>query len=195
MSNSKSRPAKSEFLKAAEAFDSELEGFHRLVEATLRGPLSSVKHLERASNSLNQVADCEQRLSAASQVLSTAIANGHAEQLAQAQRLQERAALISLRTTQFHQLMEGYRALGAAANAMNAAILELGRKKKEAAGSAPSAELVQEFQGLQGQMLQVAQTAQELVDAARGADFEDIARQIDAIRQQLLAAGAPKNLR
>lgn len=191
MSN-KLRLVKSDFLQAAEAFDSELEGFYRLVDATLRGPLNSVKHLERAANSLNQVADCEQRLSAASQVLSAAIANGHAQQLEQAQRLQERAQLISLRTSQFHQLMEGYRTLGAAATALNTATLEFGRKKKEAGASA---ELVQEFQSLQGQMLKVAQTAQELVEAARGAEFEDIARQIDAIRQQLVAASAPKILR
>lgn len=194
MSN-KPRPEKSEFLQAAEAFDSELAGFHRLVEASLHGALTSVKQLERAGQTMTQVGEAEKRLSAASQVLSTAIANSHKQQLEAAQRLQERAQIIELRTAQFNQLMEGYRVLGKAANALNDAVVELARKKKESAGNGTSTELVHEFQALQGQMVQVAQTAQQLVDAARGADFEDIARQIDAIRQQLLAASSPKILR
>lgn len=36
-------------------------------------------------------------------------------------------------------------------------------------------------------MTAVAQTAQELLQTARDADFEDIARQVESMRQQLLA--------
>lgn len=117
--STKSRDGKSAFLQAAEAFDDELASFQRTVEAALRGPLNSAKQLERAAQSLGQLAQCEQRLGIASQALSRAISHAHQQQLAQAQQASDKAQAVAVRTAQFQQIMQGYQALGVAATALN----------------------------------------------------------------------------
>lgn len=181
------RSAPSAFLQAAQDFDSALENFHRAAEATLRGPLYSARHLERAAGSLNQVAQCEQRLGLASKALSEAIQSAHQQQLDKTQKLTERAQAIAVRNAQFAQLMAGYKALGEAALTLNHEAAEILRKKKELGGGSPAA-LADELQGLLDKLTTVAGIAQELTETARGEDFEEIARQADSVRQQLLAA-------
>jgi hypothetical protein len=182
------KASQSEFLNAALAFDDELGSFQRAVEATLRGPLYTAKHLDRATQSLNQVAQCEQRLGLASKALSDAIGEAHQQQLAQAQKVMERAQAISVRTAQLGQLMEGYKALGVAAASLSGEAGELLRKKKELGDKALGGELLTQVQTLRDKLSAVAQIAQQLVEAARAEDFEDIARQADSVRQQLLSA-------
>ena len=182
------KASQSEFLNAALAFDDELGSFQRAVEATLRGPLYTAKHLDRATQSLNQVAQCEQRLGLASKALSDAIGEAHQQQLAQAQKVMERAQAISVRTAQLGQLMEGYKALGVAAATLSGEAGELLRKKKELGDQALGGELLTQVQTLRDKLSAVAQIAQQLVEAARAEDFEDIARQADSVRQQLLSA-------
>lgn len=182
------KASQSEFLNAALAFDDELGSFQRAVEATLRGPLYTAKHLDRATQSLNQVAQCEQRLGLASKALSDAIGEAHQQQLAQAQKVMERAQAISVRSAQLGQLMEGYKALGVAAASLSGEAGELLRKKKELGDKALGGELLTQVQTLRDKLSAVAQIAQQLVEAARAEDFEDIARQADSVRQQLLSA-------
>lgn len=189
MSN-KTRPqtGESEFLQAALAFDNELGSFERAMEGAQRGALNSGKNLERAAQSLKQVTDAEDRLRAASQALSGAIRRGHEQQVAQMQKLGERAELIAARTAQFQELTEGYRTLGAAAAALNGVLGEIARKKKELGDKLSGAAFVAELTEMQGQMSALAEKAKELLEAARAADFDDIVRQVDSVRQQLLSA-------
>ncbi len=184
----KPRAEKSAFLSAAQAFDDELGSFQRAVEATLRGSLYTAKHLDRATQSLNQVAQCEQRLGLASKALSDAISDAHQQQQAQTQKVMERAQAISVRGAQLGQLMEGYKALGVAAATLSSEAAEILRKKKELGETALGGELAVEVQTLKEKLSAVAQIAQQLVEAARVEDFEDIARQADSVRQQLLSA-------
>lgn len=181
------RAAASAFLQAAQAFDSELASFHHAAEATLRGPLYSAKQLERAVSSLNQVAQCEQRLGVASKTLGEAIHDAHQLQLEVTQKLTARAQAISVRNAQFDQLMAGYRALGEAALSLNREAADILRKKKELGDSSPAA-LADELRGLVDKLSAVSQIAQDLTETARGEDFEEIARQADSVRQQLVAA-------
>ena len=174
-------------MQAAQAFDSALLNFHNAAEATLRGPLYSAKHLERASGSLNQVVQCEQRLGQASKALSEAIHDAHQQQMEITRKVTERAQAISLRTAQFDQLMAGYKALGEAALTLNRDAAEILRKKKELGDGSPAA-LGDEIKGLADKLSSVAQIAQVLTETARGEDFEEIARQADSVRQQLTAA-------
>lgn len=188
------RASETEFLRAAHAVDDELEHFQRAVEAVQRGPLNSAKGLERAAQSLTQVTEAEQRLGAAMQALSGALNQAHALQQEQAQQAVERAKIIAVRTAEFQKLMEGYRALGTAATALNGETAELLRRKKELkeirdpADRAETAALVGDVQALQAKLSGVAEVAQKLMETARATDFEDVARQADSVRQQLLAA-------
>ncbi len=185
--STKPRAEKSAFLSAAEAFDDELASFQRAVEATLRGPLYTAKHLDRATASLNQAAQCEQRLGLASKALSDAISDAHQQQQAQTQKVMERAQAISMRGAQLGQLMEGYKALGVAAATLGSEAAEILRKKKELGEKALGGALLTEVQTLKEKLSAVAQIAQQLVETARAEDFEDIARQADSVRQQLLS--------
>jgi chromosome segregation ATPase len=187
----RSRNSKSPFLQAAEDFDDELANFQRTVEATLRAPLNSAKQLERATQSLHQVAECEQRLSVASQGLSRAIASAHQQQMAQNQQVSDKAQAIAVRTAQFQQLMQGYQALGVAAMSLNSEAAALAGRKPQSPGTSDvgaAAAWTAEIVALEDNMATVAQTAQDLIHAARSNDFEDIARQAESVRQQLLAA-------
>ena len=186
--STKPRAEKSGFLSAAQAFDDELGSFQRAVEATLRGPLYTAKHLDRATQALNQVAQCEQRLGLASKALSDAISEAHQQQQAQTQKVMERAQAISVRGAQLGQLMEGYKALGVAAATLSSEAAELLQKKKELGEKALGGTLLTQVQTLRDKLAAVAQIAQQLVEAARAEDFEDIARQADSVRQQLLSA-------
>jgi chromosome segregation ATPase len=183
----KPRASVSEFLQAAQAVDAELAQFERAVEAIRHIALDSAKGLERAGQSLTQVTQIEQRLSDAMQALSRTLTEAHARQQAQAQQAPERAQAIAVRTAELQKLMEGYQALGAAASALNSEAVELVARKK-ALGDRPDAELTGDIATLQEKLSQVAQIAQQLLDACRTAGFEDVARQVDSVRQQLLAA-------
>jgi hypothetical protein len=192
--STKSRNDKSAFLLAAEAFDDELESFYRAVQASLRAPLNSAKQLERAAQSLTQLAECEQRLGAASQTLSRAISAAHQQQLAQKQLVIDKAQAVNVRAAQFQQIMQGYQALGVAAMALNSEAAALVGQKKEAEGTLATSKAKDEWSAavlaLQDKMEAVAQTAQELIATSRSNDFEDIARQAESVRQQLLSVRA-----
>lgn len=183
----KPRASASEFLQAAQAVDTELAQFERAVEATRRIELDSAKSLERAGQALTQVTQIEQRLSDAMQALSRTLTEAHGRQQAQAQQAAERAQIIAVRTAELQKLMEGYQALGAAASSLNGEAVELAQRKK-ALGDQPDSELTGDIATLQEKLAQVAQIAQQLLDACHTAGFDDIARQVDSVRQQLLAA-------
>ena len=75
-----------------------------------------------------------------------------------------------------------------AAATLSSEAAEILRKKKELGEKALGGELAIEVQTLKEKLSAVAQIAQQLVEAARAEDFEDIARQADSVRQQLLSA-------
>lgn len=184
--SAKSRPEESQFLQAARTFDEELERFAGATQAVQRGPLNSAKALERAAQLLTTVADAEEKLRLASQGLSRAIARSHEDQMSQAQAVSERAATIAARTAEFQRLIERYGELGNAAATLNGDLLEIVRKKKESEASGGGIDI--EISALRDKLTTLADSAQQLLDASRAADFEDITRQADSIRQQLLAA-------
>ena len=78
------KPDASPLAEAAAVFDHELSAYARLGELFLKTPLSSLKHLERANQTLHEIADCEGRLEAAGAQLIAALsaARGRQEQLA-----------------------------------------------------------------------------------------------------------------
>lgn len=188
MSTQKAGPQGSDFLRAAQAFDEALGSFRGAMEAVQRGPLNSAKNIERAAQLLSNVAETEQRMRVASQGLSTALSEGHAEQVRLAKLVTERADAIAARTVEFQQLITRYGELGAVASTLNQDLIEIVRKKKEPGESSGGAAIEVEISALYDKLGALAQSAQELLDAARAADFEDVTRQADSIRQQLLAA-------
>jgi len=180
--------ATSELLEAAEAFDDELARFGKLVEAARTGPLNSQKHLQRAARAFEEIAESEKRLGETAQSLVAALQSARQRQEVQALALQGRAQEIEARTTVAADLLQRYGAVGQKAGELNAIVLEIAAKKTNGS-SEPDATIVASLAELRGKMGEVADSAASLVAAAREADFDDIARQADSLRQQIVSVG------
>lgn len=180
--------ATSELMEAAAAFDDELARFGRLVDAARSGPLNSQKHLQQAARAFEQLAESEQRLGEAAQTLVAALQSARQRQEAQAQAIQGRAREIEARTSVAAELLQRYGAVGQKAGELNALVLEITSKKTNGS-SLPDPSVVESLATLRGRMGEVADIAAGLVTAAREADFDDIARQADSLRQQIDSVG------
>jgi hypothetical protein len=200
MTTKRDRGEPSPLLAAAEAFDDELERFAHLSESARKGALGSQKALERAAETLKEIADCEEQMQAHARALMTALGAAREQQEAQATLVSQRAEVIRARTTVYGELLQRFQTLGSDAATLNAMGQRLSTKTRDAsAGAATGApataaemakdpELVAGLGELSRGMAEVAGRAQELEVAARAADFEDVARQAESLRQQLLAA-------
>ena len=189
----KDRAEPSPLLAAAEAFDAELERFARLTEAARHGNLGSQKALERAAESLKEIADCEEQMQAQARVLMAALGTAREQQEKQAALAAQRAEEVRERTAVYGELLKRFQALGVEAAELNAMGQSLSARKPDAggaagAGTARDPAFASGLRDLSQRMGQVADHAQGLATAARDADFEDVARQAESLRQQLLAA-------
>ena len=178
----------SDLLQAAEAFDDELARFGRLVEAARVGPLNSQKHLQRAAHAFEQISESEKRLGETAQALVAALQGARQEQEKQALALQGRAQEIESRTAVAADLLQRYGAVGQKAGELNSLVLEIAAKKTNGS-SEPDASVISSLAELRAKMGEVADGAAGLVAAARDADFDDIARQADSLRQQIVSVG------
>ncbi len=193
MSTRKERGEPSPLLAAAEAFDAELERFAHLTDAAGHGNLDSQKALERAAETLKEIADCEEEMQAQARALMAALGAARDQQEKQAALAAQRAEEVRQRTTVYGELLQRFQALGAEAAELNAMGQGLSARKREGA-PATNAEMARDpglasgLRELSQRMSEVAEHAQGLLTAAREADFEDVARQAESLRQQLLAA-------
>jgi len=182
----------SPLLAAAQAFDAELERFGHLAESARRGPLESQKALERAAETLKEIADCEEQMQARARALMAALGAAREQQEAQAALVSQRAEEVRQRTTVYAQLLQQFQTLGQDAAELNSMGQRLSTRKRDAGASAADMakdpELAAGLRELSERMGAVAERAQTLTSAARAADFEDVSRQADSLRQQLLAA-------
>jgi hypothetical protein len=180
------RPA-SELMAAALAFDEELDRFGRLAEAVGRGPLNSQKNLERAAHMFDDIGQAEKRLGEAAQALVTALNAARQKQETHAAAIQRRAALIEQRTATAAELLQRYGAMGQKAADLNELALGIAARSSNGGDGADS-DLLGSLSELRTRMAEVAAGAGNLTAAAREVDFEDIARQADSLRQQIMAA-------
>ena len=189
----KDRAEASPLLAAAEAFDAELERFAHLTESARHGALSSQKALERAAESLKEIADCEEQMQAQARALMAALGTAREQQEKQAGLAAQRAEEVQARTAVYGELLKRFQALGAEAAELNAMGQNLSARKPDTGGAAGTGAakdpaFASGLRDLSQRMGEVADHAQGLTIAARDADFEDVARQAESLRQQLLAA-------
>lgn len=194
----KDRAEASPLLAAAQAFDAELERFAHLTETAQQGKLASQKALERAAETLKEIADCEEQMQAQARALMAALGAAREQQERQAELASQRAEEVRARTTVYGDLLKRFQALGAEAAELNIMGQRLSAKKRDAGAAADGADAARDpardtglsagLRELSQRMSDVAEHAQSLAAAAYEADFEDVARQADSLRQQLLAA-------
>ncbi|MCP3105303.1 hypothetical protein LZ198_41190 [Myxococcus sp. K15C18031901] len=182
------KPQDSELVDAARALDEGLERFEALATQLEQAPLQSEKHLERASATLNSLADMDEQLRLRVGALVSAISRVRDRQQAQAEAVHQRAQVLQTRTEVFKELLVRYGALGQSAGELNVRMQEFAQQRQQAKTTEEQTALGASFQALQTRMTEVAGEAQALTQAADESDFGDIARQADSLRQQLLSA-------
>ena len=178
----------SELVAAAQALDEGLERFEALSEQLKTAPLQSEKHLERASTTLKSLADMDDQLRQRVTALVGAISRVRDRQQAQAEAVHQRAQELQARTEVFKDLLVRYGNMGQSAGELNVQMQQFAQQRQAAKTPEENAALATTFQALQDRMAEVANEAQDLARAAEEKEFNDIARQADSLRQQLLSA-------
>jgi hypothetical protein len=182
-----SKPAPGPLVAAAEAFEGSLQRFAALAEALRKGTVDSQRGLERAGEALQAIADCEQELQAHAQGLMVALADARTAQQQQAEAISVRAEEIRVRTETYASLMRRFEALGNDAAALNATAQDLAARKRTAEEMVHDPELITGLDDMQGRMTAAGVAAEALTADARDADFDDLSRKVDSLRQQILA--------
>jgi chromosome segregation ATPase len=190
-----SKPAEAPpLVAAAEAFDETLQRFAALANGLRKGTLDSQRNLERAAETLKEVASCEEELQAHAQALMSALGSARDAQQAQAETVRVRALEIQSRSEDLARLMRGFEAIGRDAAALNASAQQLAARKRTPDEMVKDGELLAGLDELHERMTAVLGAGETLAGEARTADFDDLAAKVDSLRQQILAARNKINL-
>jgi hypothetical protein len=180
--------ADSPLVASAEAFDATLKRFAALSDGLRKGALDSQRNLERAAEALKEVAGCEEELQANAQALMAALGHARDAQQTQAELVRVRALEIQARGEDLARLMRGFEAIGTDAAALNASAQQLAARKRTPDEMVKDGALLAGLDELQERMTGVLAAGEKLAADARAADFEDLSRKVDSLRQQILAA-------
>lgn len=172
----------SPLVAAATQFDEELAIYARLGELFLKTPLDTLKHLERANETLGQIADCEQRLSDAGKRLIEALTGARQKQEQLSQNVIEYAPTVQARNTKLRELMAEMGALAADVQVVNAQVLQKNGEQEKDAGKPDPGDV-------SAKVLALSERADKLAAACREADFPELAEQAHSLHQRLKAVG------
>jgi chromosome segregation ATPase len=162
----------SEIERAAQALEEEIARLEGLARSARKMPLNTDKNLVRAAAQLNETLAVPERVAQRLQAVAAAMANMQDRQQAALQVLSAFAVELQQRTQLFEQHMADFGALGQAASEVNAQLV--------ASDGDQSALL-----GAVGRLQEISDAARAVFDAARAADFPDIAREADVLKQRL----------
>jgi hypothetical protein len=162
----------SDLAEVALALDRELQRFDDLSAQAARVKLDSEKGVERATEALARAAESQDRINAQVQRLVAAVQAARQKQEADAQALVARAQQIAARRGQYAVVLERMTALGQMAKDVQGLLAEGPGRLDE----------------VQERMQKVADDAAEIGKLAADQDMADLARQAEALRQQVLAA-------
>ena len=176
------KPETSPLSAAATAFDEELAIYARLGELFLKTPLTTLKHLERANQTLGEIADCEQRLQNAGKRLIEALTGARQTQEALAQQVVGHAPTVQARNTQLKDLMTKMGELANDVAAINAQVTAKNGDSQQTPQQPDPAQV-------STTVLALSERAEELAATARVAEFEELASQAHALHQRLKAIG------
>lgn len=179
----------SAFAAAAAALEAELKHFEELAAALARAPLTSQKAIEQAARLTRDASAAQGRFAEQLHGLVALVGAAGERQGVAAAAINERVAAIDARTAEHAALEARLGELGEEARGINALVLEATSN----GGGVPStpdrlASLIERLEEIVARMDGAVERAHGVSRDATAADFVDVARQSDALRQQLLAA-------
>jgi hypothetical protein len=180
----------SPLVAAAQAFSETLQRFDALAQTVGRAALDSAEGLSRAAQTLQKVAACEEDLQARAQALGAALTAAREAQQARAAELTARALEVQQRSEAYAGLARRFEALGRDAADLNASAQKVatGHKLERGMPAEELAAISSRVGEIEAQMTAVVGAAETLAGDGRAAQFDELARKTDALRQQLLAA-------
>jgi hypothetical protein len=176
------KPERSPLMDAAIAFDEQLAIYARLGELFLKTPLTSLKHLERANQTLGELADCERRLQECGQRLIHALTAARQQQEGLSTEIVAHAPGLQARNQQLNELMSQMGQLASDVARVNARVTAANGDDAQSATAPDPGEVSAE-------VLALSTRAEQLAAAAHEASFEELASQAHALFQRLKAIG------
>jgi chromosome segregation ATPase len=183
MSNTEKKPP-GPLTVAANALEGEIQRFEELVTELGRLGVNSEKSLGRARLLLEEVAGYDQRLGAYLREFAEAMQRSQERQERAMQRALENAERIRQRHEARRRLLERVNALGERAREINEPMAALGAEVGDPSNARVVLDSIKEVSARLDQVIEEAMT---LAAAAREADWVDIGRDADALRQKLQA--------
>jgi hypothetical protein len=173
----------SPLVQAAAAFDQELAVYARLGELFLKTPLDTLKHLERANQTLGELADCEQRLQDSGKALIEALTGARQKQEQLSKNVIDYAPTVQERNTRLRELMTQMGELATDVSAVNSAAMGKNGDQQAEAQKPDPVELSEK-------VLALSARAEQLAGTARDAQFPELGDQAHALYQRLKALAA-----
>ncbi len=180
----------SPLVAAATALEEELARISSVAREAQRLPLDSQRNVERTADKLAELGAVDERLGPLVQQLLGAVGALVQRQQEQAAALATRAEEVRARRETLRALLGRYAALGRDAQELN------GMVQAFASGARPGTEAPDppSFDAVRETMTRLIGDAEEVARASREHGFEDLSRQADGLRQQLLSARNKLNL-
>jgi hypothetical protein len=178
------RKETSPLVAAAVALEDELRAFDDLARVSGQQRMNSQKALTRAAGVLAESVNARARIEDCVRGLVAEIAGAQQRQQESIRTLVEVASELERRAKERDELLLRFGVLGGSAARVNALAGELSTRRQDGAAEA---EILERLQAIQVQMTGVASEAEVLAEAAEKSDWLDIARQADAVRQQVNA--------
>jgi len=170
--------------EAATAFEAELAAYARLGKLFLETPLSSVKQLERANQTLAEIAACEERLQSAGQALVAALAGARQRQEQLARDVVAHVPAVQARNQRLQQLMGELGGLAGEVTNLNQSLTH--RSENGDSTQPPTAD---DARDVSSTILALSERAEQLARLAREAELEELHTQAHALHQRLQAIG------
>ena len=174
------KETESALVAAAKALEQELVAFAATRQAIDHAPLASQRHLERAAQLLSAVAGIEEQLHLRVGELARVLQEADTARRVQAEAILTRASQIEARSHVLRGLVDRHGELGRRVSEAKAGIAE------RVAGGIDEATL----KAIDAQLGGLVTESEALRSAARAADFQDVAKLADSLRDQLHSSRA-----
>jgi hypothetical protein len=165
----------SELVAATMALDEELQRVEKLAHGVLNTPLDSRRNLEKAARATGETVEAQTRVGERIRVMLEALNAARGKNEITVDALQKKSLEMKERSDAFGALMGRFEAIGREAREITA--------MAQASAGGGSERLAE----LDTRMSQLADTAKSLWQDAGDGDWPELARDAEALRQQVLA--------
>lgn len=179
------KPVGGPLVEAALALESGFAEVEALIAAAQRLPLTSQKNLEKTGAALTELSKVEERLQPLLNALLRALDGLRFSQQGSVEALKARVQEFQERRAAFEAIAARYEAIGRDAERLNKDVQAFTAQSKSAEAGADGAPSVQ---GIVDELGRLFGIAAEIRTDAQAAEFNELAHEADALRQQLGSA-------